>query len=116
VELMRATLSRLVTSVRLTLSSRDAVIEHEARALVQKLARESAAVHGANVARMERSRAAPMPTSVAAIEFAERIAKLDRRARNARIFRDAALVNLRRALDLPDDPTQAEIADWGEAP
>jgi hypothetical protein len=99
--------------VRLRLS-RQAMIEHDARILVQKIARETAAVHAANVARLERRKI--YIGTAEAVAHEERIAKLDRNARNARVFRESAVVALRRTLGLPDDPTQAECGDWGEAP
>jgi hypothetical protein len=89
-------------------------IEHSARHLVQKLAREAAAVHAANVVRLQRART-PVGTAEN-IEYSSTLQRLDRAARNARIFRDQALILLRRDLGLPDEPTQSEIGDWGAAP
>lgn len=94
--------------------SREARIEADARSLVQKLAREAAAVHAANCARLERGRLAMASPEYMAV--LERLPALDRRSRNARTLREIALTNLRRELGLPDVPTQAELADWGEAP
>lgn len=86
--------------VRLAMSHPQRV-EFDARCLIQKLAREEAAVRAVRVARLQG---------------AENVDRLERVARNARIFRDLAQVSLRRELGLPEYPTALEIADWGVPP
>jgi hypothetical protein len=110
-ELFRAAAHEVRLLLRM---SREARIEADARLLVQKLAREAAANHAANCARLERGRL--LIGSPEYMEVQNRLPSLDRRVRNARTLRDIALVGLRRELGLPDVPTQAELADWGEAP
>lgn len=77
-------------------------IESDARCLVQKLAREEAAIRAVRVARLQGT-------------FWE-LDRLERTARNARLFRDTAVIALRRELGLADYPTALEIADWGVPP
>lgn len=88
---------------RLFLFSTSQRIEFDARCLIQKLAREEAAVRAVRVARMKG-------------DEPERITRLDRVARNARILRDHAQTLLRRELGLADQPTAVEVADWGLPP
>jgi hypothetical protein len=82
----------------------EAKVEFDARCLVQKLAREEAAIRAVRVARLlgESTR--------------EQLVSMDRRVRNARILRDIAEVHLRRELGLTEAPTALEIADWGLPP
>ena len=96
--------------------SREASIEAEARALVQKIAREMAANHALHVLHLESARSAYTPAAGRDDSLSDRLARAQRNARNARTFRDQAVVNLRRALGLTDEPTPAEIGDWGDAP
>jgi hypothetical protein len=81
----------------------EARVEFDARCLIQKLAREEAAIRAVRVARL-------------CSDDRETIERLDRRVRNARVFRDLAEVALRRELGLTEAPTALEIADWGLPP
>lgn len=86
--------------VRLTMSKAQR-IEFDARALVQKIAREEAAIRSLRIGQLQGS---------------DNLDSLERRARNARVFRDIALHSLRRELGLAELPTAIEIADWGVPP
>lgn len=97
---LKTFISRRVVKLFLQPAAR---VELDARALVQKVAREEAAVRALRVGRLQGADAAT-------------IERLCRRARNARLFRDCALRSLRKELGLPEYPTQAELADWGPAP
>lgn len=90
--------SRLIVRLRM---SREQLIEFDARALVQKLAREEAAIRSLRIGQLQGS---------------ENLDRLERRARNARVFRDVALHSLRRELGLAELPTAIEIGDWGVPP
>lgn len=93
-------------------------IEAFARYLVQKIAREEAARHAHAVLLHS-----PVP-----LEWQGNVATCDtraimhavgasqRRADQATRLRVKALTDLRLALGLPEDPTQAECGIWGEAP
>lgn len=87
---------------RLFLFKQSARVEFDARCLIQKLAREEAAVRAVRVARLRGN-------------FYD-IDRLERVARNARLLRDHAQTMLRRELGLTDAPTAIEVADWGIAP
>lgn len=99
-------LRRFAREVRIQLRlSHEARIEGDARSLVQKIARENAAVHAHRMAIRDWKNVRQPELDT-----------LQRRVRNAKLLRDLAVLALRRELGLPDDPTQAECADWGEAP
>lgn len=94
----------LVNSVRRFFTfGHEARVEFDARVLIQKLAREEAALRAARVARLQGA-------------TREDLERMDRRVRNARTMRDVAEVTLRRELGLTEAPTAIEIADWGLPP
>lgn len=95
-------------------------IEEHARYLVQKIARLEAARQALRTAEQRPVRTRTEGEVVFLVEdlpitFRE-LERLRRRVEDADRVRSYALVDLRLALGLPEDPTQAECGIWGEAP
>lgn len=95
---------------RVEVSLEAAGIEHAARFLVQKLARERAAYRAAIVYRLDHANQLQDPAT--AVE----LMRLVRRAHSARDLRELAFTALRLELKLPERPTQIEVEGWGTAP
>jgi hypothetical protein len=88
-------------------------IERAARYLVQKIARENAALHAVHVLEARLARGKP-------VEWAESsvlgLVQLRRRHQHAVQLRHAATADLRLALGLQEHPSAIEVNGWGEAP
>lgn len=85
-------------------------IEQDARNLVQKLAREEAAINAVAVILRDAPQGSHDPDYVTLMVDARR------RAETAILFSHVACNMLRESLGLPQRPTAAEVDGWGVSP
>ena len=85
-------------------------LEHAARVLVQKLAREHAASRASILFRLEHVGRLEEPL------VHEESMRYAQRARGARVIRETAVRLLRLELGLPADPLPLEVEGWDAAP
>lgn len=97
----------------------DRNVEIAARYLVQKIARENAALHAIHVleARQRNWRADKGPQhGIAGLLGLGSVTQAHAKHRQAMNIRHAAVVEMRLALGLAEHPSAIEVNGWGEAP